>query len=624
MKLIVLLGLSLTYASALFPLHSEQVNRYSGYNGVSDTIRISEMGLTPDTRINAVPFIQKAIEACRGGRNAVISFPKGRYDFWPHRCIEKVYYESNTTVNNPRRCAILLEGLSGITLDCGGSDFIFHDRMQPFTVDKSQDICIKKVSIDWEIPLTAEAEVLEVNANFMVIRVDPVESPYIIVKDKLVFVGEGWSSAWWGTMEFDRESRTVAYKTGDWGCLGAGWNAYKAEELSPGLIRLNYAFKRLPVKGNYLILRHSERDHSGIFITDSRNVVLEDINMYHNAGLGVLSQFAENLAFRRINSIPNPAKNRILAGHDDGLHFSNCAGQITIEDCRFHALMDDPINVHGTCVRIMEKTDAHTVICKFMHDQSIGMTWARPGEKIGFIENSSMITTSIGVVERFDSLQPDLFSLRFKEPVPAGIEPGFALENLSWTPDVLITGSRFESCRARGILMSTPGKVIIENNIFESSGSAILIAGDANNWYESGGVKDVMIRNNHFTDRCLTSMYQFCEAVISIYPEIPGPDPSKPGYHRNIRIENNRFDLFDYPVLYAKSVDNLTFTGNKLTFSQRYQPWHPRKYSVSLEFCKKVIIKDNVIDPRVLGRNIQISGMKKKDVSIGKAQFLME
>lgn len=37
------------------------------------------------------------------------------------------------------------------------------------------------------------------------------------------------------------------------------------------------------------------------------------------------------------------------------------------------------------------------------------------------------------------------------------------------------------SCRARGILVSTPGKVLIERNYFESSGSAILIAGDANN-----------------------------------------------------------------------------------------------------------------------------------------------
>ena len=589
-----------------------------------DTVNIVSFGLKPDSRVNAVPYVQKALDACKGKANMVVYFPRGRYDFWPHQCIEKVYYESNTTVNNPRRCAILLEGLKGVTVDCGGSDFVFHDRMQPFTLDGSSDITIKGVSIDWDIPLTAECEVVEVTPSYLDIRIDKVESPYVIEKGKLVFLGEGWKSQWWGTMEFDRETRSVAYKTGDWGCLGGGWNNYQAQELSPGLVRLNYAFKRLPAKGNFLVLRHSERDHAGIFITNSRNILIEDLNMYHNAGLGILSQYTENLTFRRVNSVPNPAKNRILSGHDDGLHFSNCAGKITIDQCSFHGLMDDPINVHGTSVRIMEKLDASTLLCKFMHAQSVGMIWAREGEKIGFIENNSMVTVANGIAGRFEAISPELFRLHFKDQVPAGIEPGYALENLTWTPDVLITNCRFESCRARGILMSTPGKVIIENNLFESSGSAILIAGDANNWYESGGVKDVLIRNNHFTDQCLTSMYQFCEAVISIYPEIPKPDAKKPGFHRNIRIENNQFDLFDYPVLYARSVDNLSFIGNKLTASHSYQPWHPRKFNISLEFCKGVVIKDNVIDQAVLGHNIRISDMTKKDLQLGKAQFLLQ
>jgi hypothetical protein len=272
----------------------------------------------------------------------------------------------------------------------------------------------------------------------------------------------------------------------------------------------------------------------------------------------------------------------------------------------------------------MEKPDANTLICKFMHGQSIGMIWARPGERVGFIENNSLITTGEGVAARFEAIDTERFRIRFRDPVPMDVVEGYALENLAWTPDVLIKDSRFESCRARGILLSTPGRILVENNFFESSGSAILIAGDANNWYESGGVKDVLIRNNHFSDGCLTSMYQFCEAVVSIFPEIPKPDPAMGYFHRNIRIENNRFDLYDYPVLYAKSVDGLTFSGNTINASTRFQPWHPRKVSVSLEFCKNVAISGNLIDPGVAGRNIQLSNMKKKDVQMGKNQFLWE
>ena len=178
------------------------------------------------------------------------------------------------------------------------------------------------------------------------------------------------------------------------------------------------------------------------------------------------------------------------------------------------------------------------------------------------------------------------------------------------------------SCRARGILVSTPGKVVIENNHFESSGSAILIAGDANNWYETGAVMDVTIRNNVFGAPCLTSLYQFSEAVISIYPEIPDLEAGKEKYHRNIRILDNEFHLYDYPVLYAKSVDGLEFKGNQLIRSHRFQPFHPRKYGFSLLSCRNVKIAGNSLSDELLGKTILLEGMPVGDLQLGSEQDL--
>jgi len=42
-------------------------------------------------------------------------FPKGRYDFWPQHAVERTYFESNTTNNNPKRLAILIETFTGPT-----------------------------------------------------------------------------------------------------------------------------------------------------------------------------------------------------------------------------------------------------------------------------------------------------------------------------------------------------------------------------------------------------------------------------------------------------------------------------------------------------------------------------
>jgi hypothetical protein len=416
-------------------------------------------------------------------------------------------------------------------------------------------------------------------------------------------------------MEFDRAGRFVVPQTGDWGCLGRGWEKYLAENILPGTIEIHFPFLRKPAVGNYLVMRHAERIHSGIFIQDSKNIKVENVNLYHATGLGILAQFSEDLTFDRYRAIPNASKNRYFGGGDDGLQVSNCKGQITVTNCEFAGLMDDPINVHGTSVQVIEKLSDKMLKCKFMHHQSEGLNWGHTGDKISFIENSVMKSIGTGSVTSVNLIDKETFSLTFKDAVPKDLTAGDALENLTWSPDLLVTNSHFRSCRARGLLVSTPGKVVIENNIFESSGSAILIAGDANNWFESGAVTNVLIKNNVFTELCNTSSYQFCEGIISIYPEIPVLNETTPTFHKNIRIENNEFHPFDYPVLFARSVDGIAFTNNSLTRSTRFEPYHNRKFTFSFEACKNAVISGNTFSEGVLGKNILLKWTDKSELS---------
>jgi len=396
----------------------------------------------------------------------------------------------------------------------------------------------------------------------------------------------------------------VVPQTGDSGCLGRGWENYLAENILPGIVEINLPLLRKPAVGNYLVMRHAERIHSGIFIQNSKNITVQNVNLYHATGLGILAQFSEDLTFNQYRAIPNKAKNRYFGGGDDGLQISNCKGQITVTNCEFAGLMDDPINVHGTSVKVIEIVNAKQIKCQFMHHQSIGLNWGHPRDKISFIENSTMKSIGTGEISSFKMLDNEKFIITLKAPLPKELEVDDALENLTWSPDLLVTNSQFKSCRARGLLVSTPGKVVIENNIFESSGSAILIAGDANNWFESGAVTDVLIKNNVFTELCNTSSYQFCEGIISIYPEIPVLNETTPPFHKNIRIENNEFHPFDYPVLFARSVDGISFSNNSITRSNRFEPYHHRQFTFSFEVCKNASISGNTFSDDVLGKNI--------------------
>jgi hypothetical protein len=572
------------------------------------TIKISDYGLKPGSGENSVPFVIKALQECQKKPNTIFIFEKGRYDFWPDSSFTKEYFESNTTNDGPKNLAILLDGCKGLTLDGNGSDFIFHGAIQPITVDNSENITIRNVNIDWDIPLTAQGKVLAVSPQNIDLKIDTIQFSYEISEGKLLFVGENWKAESRWFMEYESETHRIAARTGDRNCIRGDWSKYSVEELAPGIVRMKGEFTRTPAIGNYLILRHSKRDHAGIFIQESKNVSLENVNIYHCAGLGVLSQFTRNLNYNNVKFIPNGSKNRYLSGHDDGFQVSNCAGQVTITNCEFGGLMDDPINVHGTSVKIIEKLTDTKLKCRFMHDQSTGMTWGHPNDTIGFLENESMQTLAKGTLQNFVKLDRDEFVVEFNTPVPMEIADGDALENLSWSPSVRVQNCKFGSCRARGLLVSTPGKVVIDSNEFESSGSAILIAGDANGWYESGAVTDVTISNNIFKAACMSSMYQFCEAIVSIYPIIPAVDSLKT-YHRNITIEGNTFNAFDYPVLYALSVDGIRFNQNKIVRSHLYEPFHYRKHCLTFEACLNVEVKGNIFEGEVLAKDIRIERM---------------
>ena len=218
--------------------------------------------------------------------------------------------------------------------------------------------------------------------------------------------------------------------------------------------------------------------------------------------------------------------------------------------------------------------DDRTLECAYMHGQSYGMEWGAPGEAVTFIRSRTMehAPGADNILQTVTALdKPTVrdgakrLRLTFRDPLPPEIDPAqeaWGIENLTRTPSVDFIGNRIADNRARGALFSTPKPVRCLNNLFDhTSGSAILICGDCNGWYETGAAKDVLIQGNLFVN-ALTSPFQFTEAVISICPEIPDLAAQKRRLHGDIRITGNTFVAFDAPLVFAKSVDGLTVTGN--------------------------------------------------------------
>lgn len=574
-----------------------------------------DYGLIPNVRRDSTKLLGHLLEQFR--QDTIFELEYGEYHFYSTEAMEREYILSNTGEQGTRYCSIVLDNMKNIVIDGQGSQLTFHGKLQPISIDNCSEIVVQNIDIDWEIPLTAEGVVIDCKENYVDIRIDHSQFPYYIKENKLVFIGEDWESELWksGHIEFDGEYKQVGFLSGD------TFPETTQEELSPGVIRFHGDFKKMYQINNIIVLRHGSRKHAGIFAQESSNLHFDNIAIHCTGGLGILAQFCENLYFKEIVFKPSEKRNRkISSGHDDGIHLSNNSGLVVVENSVFRGLMDDSINIHGTSVIIGEKVNSKTLLCRFGSKESSGFKhWVKKGQEISFLKSKTLQSVGKGIVVSYKLIEEESFILCFEQDVPDEIRAGDAIENLSNTAEFICRNNYFGSGRARGLLVSTPKPVLIEYNIFESSGTAILIAGDANFWYESGACHDVVIKNNMFNSVCLSSNYMSCEAIISICPEILEPDKEKP-FHSSIYIEGNVFTPFDYPVLYAKSTTGLWFNNNRIIRSHIFAPWHPRKHMLTFEYCSDVNVSGNVMVGNVLGKDVNIRGMDQTDVKLDPLQ----
>ncbi|MBR5870313.1 MAG: hypothetical protein IKZ09_04685 [Clostridia bacterium] len=524
-------------------------------------------------------------------------FEKGDYYFSPRYTYD--YRLSNTDVLPQRKLGIWMREMKNIVLDFSGSNLYFAGQMQPFTLDHCQNVAVKNAFVDWKKPLVAEGIVRTVGDGYADVYVDPVAFPHRYEDGWLLF--DTGNDEWYplhrgSSIQFDYNTRTVRRASGD------SFGPREIRPLGDSVYRIFASGTNNVGIGNILVLRHNARIHAGAFFEKCRNITFEDITFYSCGGLGCLAQFSEDLTYRRVHFLPNTKAGRLVSnGRDDGMHITNNRGTVTIEECSFVGLMDDPINVHSCCVTVSEVVDARTLVCRYEHPQACGFHyWAEKGDVIGFIERRHMNGIAQAVVESYTLGETyETFTVVFENDLPADIlesaktPAALSLDNLSNTAAFICRNNRFGSCRARGVLLSTPKPVRITGNVFASSGAAILVAGDSNYWFESGECHDVEISHNVFTDACLTSEYQFGEGIVSICPVVPEPVTEVP-FHKNIRVHDNVFDTADTPVLSAFSTAYLTFENNTVFRSPAAEKWHPTAQGmIRLDHCMNVTARGN-------------------------------
>lgn len=535
-------------------------------------------GQSPDS----MPDLREALDGVREKGRGSLIFEPGRYDFYPAAAYEKHLFVSN---NDPglKSIAFLLDDITDLEINGNGVEFIFHGYLNPFVLSGCRNVVLRNFSIDFQRPFHSEGVITALGEGSVEVEFSD-EFPFVVANGRLRFTGaEGDSSIheWRRLLEFDTVRRETAFMAEDYwshwfieeGLIpddGTGNFFGVVEAVQTGFRRVRLAIPGFKAKlGNTLYFGPGHRLVPGITLSDCNGVRLEDVSVHHCGGMGIVAQRTEEISLNRVTVAPKPGGDRIVSVTADATHFANCSGSIRLTDCVFENQLDDATNIHANYARVRRLLSPQQIEIETVHPQHHGFDVVRPGELVEFATAGGMVAIGQGVARLVKRLNTRLSLVELEESLPADLNVGDVVASLSTaSPEVTIRNCRIGNNRARGILLGSSGKTVVENNRFHTPGAAVLFEGDGRYWFERAAVRDVMIRGNVF-DNCNFGVWG--NGTIESSPNIDPTLREGNACHRNIRFEGNTFRVFDdTPLLHLRCVEEVNFHSNILEKTSDY------------------------------------------------------
>ena len=528
-----------------------------------------------------------------------LNFGEGDFHFYPTYARAKYHCVTNHD-NSYKYFAFPFENMKDVVVDGKGADFIFHGVITPFLVEGSENIVLKNFSIDWEEPFYVQAHVLEADQKAKSVKVRFTDfSKYQIDGTVFTLTNNGQQMNFLGEcMVFDPETMAVAYNAAKYLIGGPRTKAISVRNAKDGICNISAPFMKAPAPvGTAYIFKGPNSENRmapAIHVISSAGFEASDINIHHAGGMGIIAEKSKDLHLDHVNVCLREGTDRLVTTTADATHFCNCGGFLIVENCLFENMLDDATNVHGTYMKVVKVIGPQAVLAKLNHPQQFDYDFAAAGDKIQIVADKTILPKKTVKVVSCKKINEIYAVVRFDSPVDDIVAPGDGLENMTWYPELIFRNNVIRNNRARSILISSPKKVLIENNTFSSMMTGILFEGDLEHWHESGAVNDVIIRNNTFYDCCYGGNKASC---IWINPHLVEM-PENQYYERNIIIEGNLFNTFDRSILSAKSVDGLFFRANEIRPSGTYAPLHPEMPELNLIHCNGFVFEKNTFNKK--------------------------
>ena len=459
------------------------------------------------------------------------------------------YFCTNTAKKheNPNgfRCtAMFLKNKKNVVIDGNGASVIVHGKMTPFLFDNCENITVKNLTVDYACPTMSEFKVLSNENGVCIIKVNP-DCLFRIDDNNLIWQGENgtngtpyWEDSYIGNRRHIKVFNPQKEQCRDFRRDNLEFE--KIEQLDNLTLKVWLKNKDADFEKDCIFqTRNIIRDHTGAYFNRCKNLTFENLRIKFMHGLGMVSQFCENVTYKNCDF--TPAEGRTIASTADFFQFSGCRGDIIIDGCKAWGAQDDYVNVHGTHLRIVDlDKSAKNMTVRFMHDESWGFQAFEKGDGLEFIKWNTLIPYDKTTVIDYKRLN-DTDILLSVDYIPDGIVIGKdVVENATWTPNLHVMNCDFGPTAGRGILCTTRGKVLIENNKFRNLwGPALLLEDDCNFWFESGYTTEVVFRNNYVEGCEYAGMWENAP-VIRYTPKVMDEN-SKEFVHGRLVVSGNKF-----------------------------------------------------------------------------------
>ena len=503
------------------------------------------------------PIIRSILVSLDSETETIITFEKDEYHFYKDGSLHQMSYASGS-LSAENDTIFHINQKRNVTIDGNGSDFVFCDRVQPFTLKNTKNITLKNFAIDFSFMRYAYADIISISDDGMELYLDPSMFRYSVRNGALIFHC--------GVEDMSTETRKISCKPisgtssicflyigtfhGIYNPAAPNVLAY-AEKTEKGVfLRYNgmSAKPNFSVGARVCLAYDNDREMQAMHCEFCENITLQNIHVYRQGGMGFVADICKNITFDQLRIQLKHGRDEYFTTTADGIFLTNCSGKVILRNSIIEDTYDDAMNVHGFYIEVDAILSDKQIRLAHAHSDHWGLLPYKTGDIISFTDPITYHEVGSAEIETvfYDEDRRNMV-VTLCEPI--SLSEHMLVENRTRMPYVLIEDNTIKNCPHMRL---SSQNMIIRRNYLSLNASDIYIDDLVDFYKEYGAVHSVLIAENHFGKTAGHNIH-----VLSQRPK------SSNHLHKKIIIENNEFEKEKDSALQMSHILDLIERNNR-------------------------------------------------------------